>query len=126
MARAVEAPRGAGQGGVDEGGVDGVHPAAGFELEVGLTVVARTFAEELSPPSVDFAKNTSLFPFRVSVHAMKIWFTLSRASAGSPWFAPPASLFTRTGIVHVCPPSSDFVKKMSDWVTEPPHPVKAR
>src|SRR6266571_4463150 len=107
-------------------GLIGSTATSGCDWEFVVTSFARTFAEKLSPPSVDFAKNTSLFPFRVSVHAMKMWFALSRASAGSIWFAPPASLFTRTGVVHVRPPSSDFVKKMSAWVIEPPHPVKAR
>src|SRR2546426_2937035 len=106
-------------------GFTGSTARAGSDWLFVVTSFTLTFAEKLKPPSVDLEKNTSLFPFLESVQAMQIAFAESSARAGSDWDAPPASLFTRIGTDHVRP-SEDFVKKMSDCVTLPPQPVKAR
>src|SRR5713226_4077920 len=96
----------------------------GSDWEFAVTSFTRTFAEKLSPPSVDFEKNTSLFPFRVSVHAMQMLFEPSNVRDGSDWVAPPTSLFTRIGVVQVRP-SRDFEKNTSVPVTGPPQAAKA-
>src|SRR2546422_11740210 len=62
-----------------------------------VTSFTRPFAEKLKPPSVDFEKNTSLFPFLESVQAMKIAFAESTARAGSDCDAQPGTMFTLIG-----------------------------
>src|SRR5712692_4315981 len=95
----------------------------GSDWEFVVTSFTRTLAVKLRPPSVDFEKNTSLFPPRVSVHARYMLFEASSVNDGSDWVAPPASLFTRIGVVQARP-SRDFVKKTSVPVTRPPQPAK--
>ena len=51
-------------------GFTGSIARAGSDWPFVMTSFTRTFAKKLKPPFVDFEKNTSLFPFLVSVQAM--------------------------------------------------------
>src|SRR5437667_9540770 len=83
----------------------------------GATSFTGTFAEKLTPASVDLEKYTSLVPRRVSVQTMKISFRASSARDDSVWDAPPASLLTRPRVRPVEPRVANLGKKTSVPVT---------